>query len=106
LPHHTQPPPLTPAYVLCFISTLTTAYFSDKYKRRGFFLMGWSVVICIGYAMLLGVPTTQPGVQYFAIFISTMAAGPLIATTISWTANTWGNHCELSATVAFRDGPR
>jgi hypothetical protein len=81
--------------VLCFCTTLATAFLSDKYKRRGFFLMFWSLVCCIGYAILLAVPISKPGVQYFAVFITTMAVGPLIATTISWTANTWGHHCKL-----------
>lgn len=32
------------------------------------------------------------GVLYFAVFVTVTAVGPLIATTISWTGNTWGNH--------------
>jgi hypothetical protein len=43
------------------------------------FLMFWSLVCCIGYAILLAVPISKPGVQYFAVFITTMAVGPLIA---------------------------
>lgn len=37
---------------------------------------------------------TVQGAQYFAVFVSTAAVGPLIATTIAWTGNTWGNHCK------------
>ena len=86
---------LPPAYVLCFIATLTTAYLSDKYKRRGFFLMGWSVVCVVGYSILISVsPKENPGVQYFALFLTVTSTGPLIACTISWTANTWAHHCE------------
>jgi hypothetical protein len=35
---------------------VTTAYFSDKTKRRGVFLMFWSIIGAIGYSMLLGIP--------------------------------------------------
>lgn len=41
------------AYVVCFITTLGTAYISDKYKRRSFPLMFWSAVAIIGYTILL-----------------------------------------------------
>ncbi|OXG27858.1 hypothetical protein C367_02538 [Cryptococcus neoformans Ze90-1] len=81
-----------PPYVLMFITTMTTAFLSDKFKRRGFFLMGWSIIGVIGYLLLLTIPIRYPGALYFAVYVSSAAAGPLIATTIAWTGNTWGNH--------------
>jgi hypothetical protein len=36
--------------------------------------------------------TAGQGAQYFAVFLSVGAVGPLIGTTIAWTGNTWGNH--------------
>ncbi|WVQ76646.1 hypothetical protein IAR50_006320 [Cryptococcus sp. DSM 104548] len=81
-----------PPYVLMFITTMTTAWVSDKYRRRGFFLMGWSLVGALGYLMLLTIPIRYPGALYFAVFVSSAAVGPLIATTISWCQGTWGNH--------------
>ncbi|ODO02987.1 hypothetical protein I350_05831 [Cryptococcus amylolentus CBS 6273] len=81
-----------PPYVLMFITTMGTAWLSDKYRRPGFFLMGWSLVGAIGYLMLLTIPIRYPGALYFAVFVSSAAVGPLIATTISWCQGTWGNH--------------
>ncbi|KAL0243529.1 hypothetical protein I308_105495 [Cryptococcus tetragattii IND107] len=81
-----------PPYVLMFITTMGTAFLSDKFRRRGFFLMGWSLVGAIGYLLLLTVPIRYPGALYFAVYVSSAAVGPLIATTIAWTGNTWGNH--------------
>ncbi|WVQ83828.1 hypothetical protein IAT38_005972 [Cryptococcus sp. DSM 104549] len=81
-----------PPYVLMFITTIGTAFASDKYKRRGFFLMGWSLVGAIGYLMLLTIPIRYPGALYFAVFVASAAVGPLIATTIAWTGNTWAHH--------------
>jgi hypothetical protein len=61
-----------------------------------------SLVAVIGYAILLGINVKKnPGVAYFAVFLTVAATGPLIATTISWTANTWGNHCKSGCTVGY-----
>ena len=98
------------AYVLSFITTIGTGFFSDRYKTRAFPLMFWwvtgmsraysrSAIACVGYIILLTVPISQPGVLYFAVFLTTAAVGPLIATTIAWTGNTWGNHCEIVFTT-------
>ena len=53
-----------------------------------------STIGLIGYAILLGLPVKgHAGVLYFAVFLTVASVGPLIGTTIAWTANTWGNHC-------------
>jgi hypothetical protein len=49
------------------------------------------------------IPRSSPGGQYFALFMATAGAAPMIATTISWTGNTWGNgnHCTFLASLSF-----
>jgi hypothetical protein len=56
--------------------------------------MFWSAIATLGYVLLMVLPRSVPGVHYFALFIATAGAAPMIATTISWTGNTWsgGNH--------------
>ena len=77
------------------MTTMATAYLSDKYRQRAIFLQFWSIVTAVGFALLIGVPIkTEPGVQYFATYLCTAGFGPMIATTISWAANTWAHHCE------------
>lgn len=52
-------------------------------------------IICVtGYIILICVHPRNAGPCYFAVFLTTMGAGPMIATTIAWTGNTWGNHCK------------
>ncbi|OCF37720.1 hypothetical protein I317_04076 [Kwoniella heveanensis CBS 569] len=91
----------TPPYVLMFITTMGTAFLSDKFHRRGFFLMGWSLVGAIGYLMLLTIPIRYPGALYFAVFVASAAVGPLIATTIAWTGNTFGNHYKKAVAMGL-----
>lgn len=75
----------TPPYVVCFFTTIGTAVLSDKYKRRAPFLIFWSIICAIGYILLMAIPPSIPGAKYFAVFVATAGAGPMIATTISWT---------------------
>lgn len=77
------------AYVVCFFTTLGTAVLSDKYKRRAPFLIFWSFICALGYVLLMVLPLNRPGAHYFAVFVAAAGAGPMIATTISWTGNTW-----------------
>ncbi|WVN88810.1 uncharacterized protein L203_104023 [Cryptococcus depauperatus CBS 7841] len=81
-----------PPYVLMFITTMGTAWLSDRLKLRGPVLMAWSLVGAIGYLLLLTIPQRYPGAQYFAVFVASAAVGPLIATTIAWVGNTWVDH--------------
>jgi hypothetical protein len=52
-----------PAYAVCFITTLGSAYISDKYRRRGFVLMFWSVIGMIGYIVLLSLTVVNNAVS-------------------------------------------
>lgn len=65
--------------------------------------MFWSAVATIGYVLLMVLPKSVPGVHYFALFIATAGAAPMIATTISWTGNTWpqGNHYKKAITMGM-----
>ena len=49
------------------------------------------------------IPRSSPGAQYFALFMATAGAAPMIATTISWTGNTWGggNHYKKAITMGM-----
>ncbi|ODN96459.1 hypothetical protein L198_04173 [Cryptococcus wingfieldii CBS 7118] len=91
----------TPPYVLTFITTMVTAYFSDRTGLRGFFLMFWSGIAAIGYLLFLTIPHTHPGALYFAVFLSTCAIGPCIAGVISWSAGTFGNHYKRATSMGF-----
>lgn len=50
----------TPPYAWAFITTMTTAYLSDKTGRRGFFLMFWTLLSVVGYIIFITVPLNKP----------------------------------------------
>ena len=92
----------SPLYYKGFITTLLTAYFSDRMRRRGVFIIGWMSVVIIGYTILI--TQNKPSVSYFAIFLTVAGVSPCqffpvrcfpllkpyslgIATAICWVGN-------------------
>ena len=63
--------------------------------------MFWSAVCALGYILLMVLPRSSPGASYFAVFIAVSGAAPMIATTISWTGNTWGNSNHYKKAIAM-----
>ncbi|KWU42228.1 transporter [Rhodotorula sp. JG-1b] len=80
----------TPPYVLAFFITLASSFLSDRIKQRGYFNVFWMTVVCIGYAILLGIDVVEkPGVAYFAVFLCVGGVAPCIANNITWTGNSF-----------------
>ena len=63
--------------------------------------MFWSAVCALGYILQIVLPRSSPGALYFAVFLSVSGAAPIIATTISWTGNTWGNSNHYKKAIAM-----
>ncbi|WVQ83940.1 hypothetical protein IAT38_006084 [Cryptococcus sp. DSM 104549] len=91
----------TPPYVLAFITTMATAYLSDKTGKRGIFLMFWSAMAAIGYLLFLTIPSKYPGALYFAVFLTTCSIAPCIATTIVWTGNSFSGHYKKATSMGL-----
>lgn len=56
-----------PVYVLGAVSLVTVVYLSDKFKRRGVFIMSSCIPVAIGY--LICVATPNPHAGYAGMFI-------------------------------------
>ena len=56
-----------PVYVVGAASLVTVVYFSDKFMRRGMFIIGCLVPVVIGYLIAVGTPNQHAG--YAAMFI-------------------------------------
>ncbi len=81
----------TPPFFLAFVTTVASAFFSDRLAKRGVFNIGWMLLTAVGYVILLTTdPVTQPGVSYFAIFLTVAGTCPCSATTIAWAGGSFG----------------
>lgn len=90
-----------PPYAVAFITTMATAYLSDKFMKRGVFNMFWSTLGVVGYLILMTVPLKQVGARYFAVFLTTMAIAPLISNTITWCGNNIYGHYKKATAMGL-----
>ncbi|GHJ88189.1 hypothetical protein NliqN6_4591 [Naganishia liquefaciens] len=91
----------TPPYVFAFITTMTTAWLSDRTGKRAIFLIFWSFMAVIGYILLITIPLSRPGGLYFAVFLTIGSIAPCIATTIVFAAGNFGNHYKKAVSMGM-----
>lgn len=91
----------TPPYVFAFITTMVTAYFSDRTGKRAVFLIFWSFMAVVGYILLITIPLSRPGGLYFAVFLTIGSIAPCIATTIVFAAGNFGNHYKKAVSMGM-----
>ncbi len=56
-----------PVYIVGAASLVTVVYLSDRFKRRGIFIIGCCVPVVIGYLIAVGTPNAHAG--YAAMFV-------------------------------------
>ncbi|CAF1199107.1 unnamed protein product [Adineta steineri] len=89
----------TPPYVFAFITTMTTAYFSDRYTRRAIFIMFWLIVVIIGFIILIA--SQNLNVKYFALFLTVGGISPCIAICITFLSCNISPHTKRATASAF-----
>jgi MFS family permease len=74
----------TPPYVVAFITTMSIAILSERYKRRAPFIIGSSSFAIIGYILLL--TDYRPGPSYLGCIFAAAGIYPAVALTLAWPA--------------------
>jgi nitrate/nitrite transporter NarK len=77
-----------PPYALATILTVAYAVVSERYSRRGPFILFSTTIAIIGYIILLTntSPTSKPGVSYVGVFFAAAGIYPSVALALSWPA--------------------
>ncbi|CAF1192569.1 unnamed protein product [Rotaria sordida] len=88
-----------PPYAVAFITTVTTAYFSDKYVQRGIFILFWLLITMIGYLILIVVNSL--GAKYFAVFLAAGGIPPCVATCIAFLSGNTSPQTKRATSLAF-----
>jgi MFS family permease len=88
-----------PPYAFSFITTMTTAYFSDRYARRAVFILFWLPISIIGFIILIVVENSN--VKYFAIFLTVGGLSPCAATCVTFLSCNIGPNIKRATAVAF-----
>jgi sugar phosphate permease len=92
----------TPPFFLAFVTTVGSAFLSDRLRMRGVFNIGWMLLVAVGYIILITTdPVSKPGVSYFAIFLTVAGTCPCSAITISWMGSTFGPVYKRAMAMGF-----
>lgn len=77
-----------PPYVLGFLTTVASAFVSDRLLVRAPFIVFWMGIVTVGYIILLC--DVAPGVKYFALFLTVSGSAPSIASCITFIGANYG----------------
>lgn len=78
-----------PIYVFACICTVSLGFYASRTQRRGIYNLIFMGIGCVGYILLIAVPSSLPGLKYFAIFLAASGIYPLIPNTITWASNSF-----------------
>jgi len=76
-----------PVFAATTVTTLITAYFSDRYKHRFGFLFAGALLATVGYGILLGQKGLHRGVKYAAIYMIYIGHYMGAPVSLAWMAN-------------------
>ena len=88
-----------PPYAFAFITTMITAYFSDRFARRAIFIIFWLIITIIGFIILIVVKDLH--VKYFAVFLTAGCISPCVATCITFISCNISPHTKRATALAF-----
>ncbi|ETW81273.1 major facilitator superfamily [Heterobasidion irregulare TC 32-1] len=88
-----------PPFACSFVTSLVSAYLSDKYKRRGVTALVFSFLAILGYAIFIGTPNKHA--NYGALFLQIIGVYGLAPCTATWNANNVQPHFRRATAIAF-----
>ncbi|KAG8879740.1 hypothetical protein FRB97_001486 [Tulasnella sp. 331] len=88
-----------PPYIGGCIMTILGGWYSDKYRMRGPFIIGFASIAIIGYAILLG--TKSSGAGYAGAFIAALEVYPTIPVLVSWAGSNVGGDLKRGVAMAL-----
>ncbi|CAF0880085.1 unnamed protein product [Adineta steineri] len=88
-----------PPFVFASITTMITAYFSDRYARRAIFIIFWVIVVIIGFIILIVAQNLS--IKYFAVFLAIGGITPCVAICIAFISCNISPHTKRATALAF-----
>ncbi|KAF1956727.1 MFS general substrate transporter [Byssothecium circinans] len=93
-----------PIYVVATVTSLITAWLTDRLRHRYAFCMFGLVVASIGYIILLAQDNLSTGVKYFALFLIVPGGFITQPVAIVWLSNLVSGHYKRSVSSAMQVG--
>jgi MFS family permease len=89
-----------PPNAAAFVTVIIVTYLSDKYTRRGVFMLGGATIAIVGYIMLIS--SVQPLTQYGGTFLVAAGIFPTAPIVLGWLANNTGPHYVRATATGFQ----
>ncbi|PBL00054.1 MFS general substrate transporter [Armillaria gallica] len=94
-----------PPYAIGCIFTIVIGSLSDRFKVRGPFIMGCSLLAILGYAMLYTTnPATLPGVGYAGCILITCGVFPTVPLMLVWGSGNAGSSLKKGVIIGLQSG--
>ncbi|KAI9368992.1 major facilitator superfamily domain-containing protein [Aspergillus egyptiacus] len=93
-----------PIYAVAMVTTLSTAYLSDRLRHRYAFTLTGCLVATMGYVLLLAQSSIPLGARYFAVFAITSGGFLTQPILMGWLSNNMAGHYKQSIASAVQIG--
>lgn len=91
-----------PPNMAAFFTVLIATHLSDKYKRRGIFMLTGTSLSIVGYTMFIS--TSRPLIQYGGMFLVGASIFPCSPIVMGWLANNTAPHYVRATASGFQIG--
>jgi MFS family permease len=88
-----------PPFVAGCACTIIVGFLSDRYKKRGLFIIGGCLVSLVGYIVLY--TQSKPGPGYFGGVLAAMGVFPTIAVALAWSGGNAGGDVKRGVVLAM-----
>ncbi|KAK0188362.1 MFS general substrate transporter [Armillaria mellea] len=94
-----------PPYAIGCVFTIVIGSLSDRFKVRGPFIMGCSLLAILGYVMLYTTnPATLPGVGYAGCILITCGVFPTVPLMLAWGSGNAGSSLKKGVIIGLQSG--
>ncbi|KAH6635977.1 major facilitator superfamily domain-containing protein [Chaetomium tenue] len=94
-----------PIYITAAILAVVAAYFSDRVGKRSPFIVGFLLVMAVGFSMCIATdPKEHPRVVYAGVFVAACAIYPAFPGVIAWLSNNLSGSLKRSVGMAVQIG--
>ncbi|KAL4886409.1 major facilitator superfamily domain-containing protein [Aspergillus karnatakaensis] len=93
-----------PIYAVAMVTTLSTAWVSDKLKHRYAFTLAGCLIATIGYTLLLNQTSIPVSARYFALFAITAGGFLTQPILMGWLSNNMAGHYKQSIASGMQIG--
>ncbi|MBW0463939.1 hypothetical protein O181_003654 [Austropuccinia psidii MF-1] len=89
-----------PPYLVAFVLTLVTAFFSDRYKARSFTAGACTLLSLAGFLMFRLSEPSQKSIKYSSLFLSISGSQAAVSSLNAWQANNSEGHYRRACSIA------